>query len=328
MAARLSLFHAALGTPLAREVLRAPVASELFGPTSPLTRVVALLDSIGFDVGHTRVSVWSALVALVVIAAMLMIARLGGRLSRRIFARATRLDPVQRLLGEKLVTIAIWIVTFFVGIDILGISLTALTVFSGAFGLAVGFGLQKTFGNLIAGLILLMDRSIKPGDVIAVQTGKESTIGQVKKIGIRAVSVTTRDAKEYLIPNEILMTSQVENWSYSSRDVRVKVPVGVAYGTDLDLAERLMLEAAKASPRVLDSPKSAIWLTAFGDNAIEFEMQLWIRDPEEGIGNLRSDVLKHLWHLFQEHGVAVPYPQRDIYVRAWPGEKDTASSSG
>ena len=302
---------------------RAPLAAEIFGPDSPVTRTVAVLDRIGFDVGHYRISVWNGVTSLVVIVALLFVARLGGRVSRNLFARATRLEPAQRLLGEKLVTIVVWLVAFFVGIDVLGISLTALTVFSGAFGLAVGFGLQKTLGNLIAGIILLMDGSIKPGDVIGINDGQngsngQKTIGQVKKIGIRAVSVTTRDEKEYLIPNEILMTTQVENWSYSSRDVRVKVAISVAYGTDLDLAEALMLQAAAACPRVLESPRSSVWLTAFGDNGIEFEMQLWIRDPEDGIGNLRSDVLKRLWHLFRDNEVEIPYPSRDIYVRAWP----------
>ena len=297
---------------------RAPLAAEIFGPDNPVTRTVALLDRIGFNVGHYRISMWNGVTSVLVVFALLFMARLGARVSRQVFSRATRLGPAQRLLGEKLVSIAVWVIAFFVGIDVLGISLTALTVFSGAFGLAVGFGLQKTLGNLIAGIILLMDGSIKPGDVIGINDGKDKTIGQVKKIGIRAVSITTRDEKEYLIPNEILMTTQVENWSYSSRDVRVKVPISVAYGTDLDLAERLMLQAAAACPRVLESPGSSVWLNAFGDNGIEFEMQLWIRDPEEGIGNLRSDVLKRVWHLFRDHGVEIPYPQREITVKAWP----------
>jgi small-conductance mechanosensitive channel len=279
---------------------------------------VEALDRFGFSVGNVRLSVYSILAGLIVVAAMLLIARYGSRLACRMFARITRLDPTQKLLGEKLITIAIWVVAFLVGIDLLGINLTALTVFSGAFGLAVGFGLQKTFGNLIAGIILLMDRSIKPGDVIAVNDGITNTVGQVKKIGIRAVSITTRDKKEYLIPNEILMTSQVENWSYSSRDVRMKVPVGVAYGTDIELAERLMVQAAKEVKRVLNVPPPTVWLSAFGDNAVEFEIQFWIKDPEEGLGNVRSDVLKRLWHLFKEHGVEIPYPQRDIRVKEWP----------
>jgi len=151
------------------------------------------------------------------------------------------------------------VVTFLIGVDLLGIDLTALTVFSGAFGLAIGFGLQKIFGNLIAGIILLLDKSIKPGDVIAVadQSGQQ-TFGQIRRIGIRAVSVTTRDEREYLIPNENLMINQVENWSYSSKNVRVQVPVGVSYDADMALAEKLMLEAAAKARRVLATPPPTV----------------------------------------------------------------------
>lgn len=277
--------------------------------------VAAAADSLGFDYGHTRISLYRAVLVLVVVAAVVVFGRIASRVVRRAFARLTNLDPTQQLLGEKLVSISVWVMTILLGIDVLGISLTALTVFSGALGLAVGFGLQKTFGNLIAGIILLMDRSIKPGDVIAVGDGKNNAVGQVKKIGIRAVSVTTRDKIEYLIPNEILMTSQVENWSYSSRDVRVRVPVTVAYGSDIDRAESLMLEAARAAKRVLNQPEPTVWLSRFGESAIEFEIQCWINDPEEGVGNVRSDVLKKVWHLFRENGVEIPLPQRDIHIR-------------
>jgi len=269
-------------------------------------------DTIGFDYGHTRISLYRAVVTLIVLAAVILFGRIASKVIRGAFSRLTHLDPAQRLLGEKLVSIVVWVLTALIGIDALGINLTALTVFSGALGLAVGFGLQKTFGNLIAGLILLMDRSIKPGDVIAVSSGKDTAVGQVKKIGIRAVSITTRDQIEYLIPNEILMTSQVENWSYSSRDVRVKVSVSVAYGTDIDQAEALMMAAARAVKRVHNEPAPSVWLKAFGDNAIEFEIQCWIDDPEEGLGNVRSDVLKQVWHLFREHGVEIPFPQREV----------------
>ncbi len=280
-----------------------------------VAELTSAADSIGFDYGNTRISLYRALVAVVVVIAVIAFGRIASGMTRRLFGRLTNLDPTQRLLGEKLVSIAVWVMTILIGIDVLGISLTALTVFSGALGLAVGFGLQKTFGNLIAGLILLMDRSIKPGDVIAVNDGNGGAVGQVKKIGIRAVSVTTRDQIEYLIPNEILMTSQVENWSYSSRNVRVKVPVSVAYDTDIAKAEALMLQAARAVPRVLNDPAPGAWLSAFADNAIKFEIQCWIEDPEEGVGNVRSDVLKQVWHLFREHGIEIPFPHRDIRFR-------------
>lgn len=272
-------------------------------------------DTIGFDYGHTRISLYRALLAVLVLVCVITFGRIASKVVRRTFARLTHLDPAQRVLGERLVSITVWILTVLIGIDVLGINLTALTVFSGALGLAVGFGLQKTFGNMIAGLILLMDRSIKPGDVIAVTDGNAQAVGQVKKIGMRAISITTRDQIEYLIPNEILMTSQVENWSYSSRDVRVKVPVNVAYGTDIAQAESLMLAAARAVPRVHNQPAPSVWLTAFGENAIQFEIQVWIDDPEEGVGNVRSDVLKQVWHMFKDNGVEIPFPQREVRFR-------------
>lgn len=282
-------------------------------PVPPwLPRLIEAGDRIGFDYGHTRISLYRAVLAIIVLTAVIGTGIIANRVIRRIFSRSRHLDPTQRVLGEKLVSITVWIVTILIGIDVLGINLTALTVFSGAFGLAVGFGLQKTFGNMIAGLILLMDRSIKPGDVIAINDGKTSAVGQVKSIGIRAISVTTRDQIEYLIPNEILMTTQVENWSYTSRDVRVKVPVYAAYGSDIDLVERLLLEAARSVARVHNEPAPSVWLSRFGENAIEFEVQCWIDDPEEGIGNVRSDVLKATWHLFRAHGVEIPFPQREL----------------
>ncbi len=287
-----------------------------------LAPIFERLDSIGFDYGTTRISLYRALWILIVVIGVFAAARIASLGVRRLFRRLTRLDATEQLLGEKLVGIGVWIFCILIGVDILGIDLTALTVFSGAFGLAIGFGLQKTFGNLLAGIILLMDRSIKPGDVIAVSGhgGSPSTVGQVSRIGIRAVSVITRDSIEFLIPNENLMVNQVENWSYSSRNVRVKVPVGVAYGTDIALAERLLLEAAHGVDRVLADPAPSIWLDSFGDSAILFEIQIWINDPEDGIGNVRSDVLKLVWRLFKDHGVQIPFPQRDVHVKDWSGK--------
>lgn len=281
--------------------------------------VIAQLDAIGFDIGSYHISLYRALLIVITGIAVFAFGRLAEALSARFFGRMHRLDPTQQLLGQKLFNIGAWILLALAGIDFLGISLTALTVFSGAFGLAIGFGLQKTFGNLISGIILLMDRSIKPGDVIAVGTGADKTVGQVSRIGIRAVSVVTRDKIEFLIPNEQLMTSTVENWSYSSHDVRVRVPVPVAYGSDLKLAEQLLLDAAREIPRVLSRREPQVWLTSFAENAVLFEVQIWIDDPEDGLGNLRSDLLKSVWAKFAEGGVEIPFKQHDIRVKEWPG---------
>ena len=275
------------------------------------------LDSMALSMGDMRVSVFDILVVATVIFGVIAFAWFISKLARRGVRRFSKLDDTQQLLAEKILTIVIWAAAFFLGIDLLGIDLTALAVFSGAFGLAIGFGLQKTFGNLIAGIILLMDKSIKPGDVIAVtdMAGNES-FGQIRKIGVRAVSVTTRDQREYLIPNENLMINQVENWSYSSKNVRMQVPVGVSYETDMNLAEELMLEAARSCERVLKAPPPTVWMSEYGDNSVNFVIHCWIKDPEDGVGNVRSAVLKKLWWLFKDNGIEIPFPQRDIHIRS------------
>lgn len=274
------------------------------------------LDTIAIEVGQMRVSLFDALLVVTVILLVITAAMLLNRIGHRLIRKISHFDDTQKLLSEKLLTILVWAAAFFIGIDVLGIDLTALAFFGGAFGLAIGFGLQKTFGNLIAGIILLMDKSIKPGDVIAVtdMAGNE-TFGQIRKIGIRAVSVTTRDEREYLIPNENLMINQVENWSYSSKRVRMQVRVGVSYSADMTLAEQLMLEAATACKRVLKQPAPSVWMNEYGDNSVNFTIHCWIVDPEEGIGNVRSDVLTRLWWLFKQHDIEIPFPQRDINLR-------------
>lgn len=279
--------------------------------------IVDTLDSFAVSLGDYRISVFDVLIVAAIIIGVIAAAWFISKLARRLVRRMKGLDDTQQVLAEKLVSIVVWSAAFFVGIDLLGIDLTAFAVFSGAFGLAIGFGLQKTFGNLIAGIILLMDRSIKPGDVIAVtDTSGKQSFGQIRKIGIRAVSITTRDQKEYLIPNENLMINQVENWSYSSRNVRVQVPVGVAYTADLKLAEKLMLEAAGSVERVLKVPPPTVWLDQYGPSSVDFVIQCWIQDPEEGVGNVRSAVLKNLWWLLKDNGVEIPYPQQDVHLRA------------
>ena len=287
------------------------------GQNETVGSMVEGLDAVALSMGDMRISLFDVLIVAVIVFGVLFMAWFVSRLARRMVRRFTKLDDTQQLLAEKILTIAVWAAAFFVGIDLLGIDLTALAVFSGAFGLAIGFGLQKTFGNLIAGIILLMDKSIKPGDVIAVtdMAGNES-FGQIRKIGVRAVSVTTRDQREYLIPNENLMINQVENWSYSSKNVRMQVPVGVSYEADMDLAEKLMLEAAKSCDRILKAPPPTVWMSEYGDNSVNFVIHCWIKDPEDGVGNVRSAVLKKLWWLFKDNGIEIPFPQRDIHIRS------------
>ncbi|UIJ45306.1 mechanosensitive ion channel [Sphingomonas cannabina] len=275
-----------------------------------LAPITTTLDAIAVEIGSRRLSLLTLVSLLVAAVLLYALVRLVNRATAQALEGARGLDPTQRLLAQKLIAIAAVVVAFFFAVDLLGIDLTTFAVFSGAMGLAIGFGLQKTVGNLIAGIILLMDRSIKPGDVIVVG----DSFGWVNKIGVRAVSVVTRDGKEHLIPNEILMTQEVENWSYTDTNVRVRIPVRVAYDCDLELAQALMLRAAKESPRVLDTPPSNVWVTAFGEYAVEHDILVWINDPQSGVGNVRSDVLNRLWRLFKEHGIVVPYPRSDVRI--------------
>lgn len=291
-----------------------PLALILFilivsGSGGGIAPVSEMLDGIGMNLGKRRITLLGLLSIAATCVALFAAVRLANRVIGRSIQKADGFDPTQKLLAQKLAAITVIVAAFFIGVDLLSIDLTAFAVFSGALGLAIGFGLQKTFGNLIAGIILLMDRSIKPGDVIVVG----DSFGWVNKIGVRAVSVITRDGKEHLIPNENLMTQEVENWSYSDRNVRVRIPVGIAFDSDLKLAQRLMLQAAQDSPRVLRNPKPNVWLTAFGESRVEHDILVWISDPEGGVGNVKSDVLGRVWQLFRDHGIAIPYPQRVIH---------------
>ncbi len=275
------------------------------------------LQDAAIQIGNLRISMLDILLVVGVIALVITAAWVLTRLSRNLIKRITGFDSTQKLLAEKLSTIVIWALAFLIGIDMLGIDLTAFAVFGGAFGLAIGFGMQKTFGNLISGILLLLDKSIKPGDVISVsdQAGNES-VGQIRKIGIRAISVITRDQTEHLIPNENLMINQVVNWSYSSRDVRVKAPIGVSYGCDLELVFDLLRQAVDDTPRVLKHPKPGVNLMGFGDSSVDFEVRFWIKDPEEGLANVRSDVFMRIWKLFKENDIEIPFPQRDLHLRS------------
>jgi len=196
----------------------------------------------------------------------------------------------------------------------LGLDLTVFALFGGALGLGLGFGLQKIFANLVSGFILLGDKSIKPGDVI--QLGDK--YGWINFLGSRYVSVVTRDGIEHLIPNENLITGEVINWSYSQNLVRLRVPVGVAYGSDLEKARELMLAAAADTLRVLKDPKPSYLITGLGDNAVNLEVRVWINDPQNGIASVKSDLFRGILQRFRDHGIEMPYPQRDVHLKSIP----------
>ena len=218
-----------------------------------------------------------------------------------------------------MVRIALLTIAVLVGLTSIGIDFTAVAVFSGAIGVGIGFGLQKVVSNLISGMILLLDRSIKPGDVIEIG----EAYGWISKLGARYAAIVTRDGKEYLIPNEDLITQQVVNWSFSDRAVRLKIGVGVSYQSDVRKALDLMMEAAQENDRVLKAPPPATRLIGFGDNSVDLELRIWVNDPEAGVVNVASDIRLAIWDKFHAEGIEFPFPQRDLHITAADGLRDT-----
>jgi small-conductance mechanosensitive channel len=217
-----------------------------------------------------------------------------------------------QILFSRLGTIFLFSMSTVLVLHYLGIDLSVFALFGGALGLGLGFGLQKVFANLLSGFILLADKSIKPGDVI--QMGDQ--YGWINFLGSRYISVVTRNGTEHLIPHEKLITEEVINWSYSQNLVRLKVPVGIAYATDLEKARDLMLETAAATARILKDPEPVCILLSFGDNAVNLELRVWINDPQNGLGPVKSNLLWGIWKRFRDHGIEIPYPQRDVHLKS------------
>ncbi|MEE2526470.1 mechanosensitive ion channel domain-containing protein [Hyphobacterium sp. HN65] len=283
-------------------------AMNILGWLEPTTN---FLSSLGMSVGGGRVSVMSTIQALVLLVVLYWLAsRAAAILSSRI-NKLPSLNPSARLLIGKSVQVTLLASAVLLALSSLGIPLGALAIFSGAVGLGIGFGLQKIFSNLVSGVILLLDRSIKPGDVITL----EDTYGRVNSLGMRFASVITRDGMEHLIPNEEFITTKVINWSFSDHAVRIKRPIGVDYSTDVPRAIELAIEACSTVPRVLGSPAPKCLLRGFGDNSIDLEIRFWIADPGQGVNNVASDVLLAVWKSFADNGVAFPFPQRDIHFK-------------
>lgn len=276
-----------------------------------LGTAMEMMDNSAVTIGNVRLSLLLVLKSLLAFAALFWAVGFFSAVLDRSFKKAKGITPSQRVLFYKISNIFLYTVGGLIGLNIVGLDLTALTVFSGALGLGVGFGLQKVFANLISGIILLLDKSVKPGDVISIN----GTFGWVNSLGARCVSVLTRDGKEYLIPNENLITQEVENWSYSDQKVRFHIPIGVAYNSNIHEVKEVLLQAVNDHHRVLKIPTPVCLIKGFGDSSIDFEIRAWINDPAEGISNIKSEIYFRAWDLFKEHGIEIPFPQRDINFR-------------
>ena len=276
--------------------------------------VHSFLTTIGFTFGEVHLPLLTILRAFALLLFAYWLSRNLLMVFRFWLQTGPSLTAALQTLLEKLLTILLFSASIIIALHYLGIDLTVFSLFSGALGLGIGFGLQKVVANLFSGFIILADRSIKPGDVI--QLG--NTYGWIKFLGNRYVSVVTRDGTEHLIPNENLITEQVINWSYSNNLVRLKLPIGISYDSDLEKAMALMLEVAATTKRVLKDPQPACLLVGFGDNAVNFELRVWIGDPQNGLGSVKSDLFLGVWQRFREHAIELPYPQRVLHHKSVP----------
>jgi small-conductance mechanosensitive channel len=277
-----------------------------------LDDAIVLLDGLALQLGALRLSALTAIKGVLSLAVLLWIATMLSSLLERRISTLPNLTPSVQVLFAKLLKILLITVAIVAALSTVGIDLTAFAVFSGAVGVGIGFGLQKVVSNLISGVILLMDKSVKPGDVISVG----ETYGWIKTLGARYASVVTRDGTEYLIPNEDIITQQVVNWSYSNNEVRLKIPIGISYKSDVRKAIALCLEAAAEVERVVKEPKSVCLLKGFGDSSVDLELRIWINDPQNGVSNVKSQVLLLVWDRFHEHDIEIPFPQRDLHIRS------------
>lgn len=295
--------------------------AQLLAPT------LAVLDKIDLRIGPLRLTLLHIIAAILLLTVFLWLSRAVISSFSAWISSRPNITPSFQVLSQKLFVVGFYALAIVLILGGLVLDLTNFAWFSGAIGLGLGFGLQKVISNLASGFIILADKSIKPGDVI--QVGQ--TYGWINHLGSRYISVVTRDGIEHLIPNEDLITGQVINWSYSNNLVRLKVPVGLAYGSDLELAMKVMLEAAKATPRVLPLPEPSCRLLNLGDSSLNFQLYIWISDPQNGIQGVMSDVSLEILKRFREHGIEIPFPQRVLYhkempeIRLWGSRKEPQS---
>lgn len=272
------------------------------------TQVGAALDYTALSIGQVRISALLVIRAALVVTGVVWLALFVSHIIEGRIERSDDVSASGKVLFSKLVRIVLVIGAGAFALTATGVDLTALTVISGAVGVGIGFGLQKVVSNFISGILILLDRSVKPGDTIELG----ETFGWITELRARFVSVVTRDGRKYLIPNEDFITQQVINWSYSDQNVRIDVEFGVSYEDDPHHVGAVAIAAAKSISRVSNFKEPVCWLTAFGASSIDFKLRFWITDPQNGLTNVRGQVLLALWDAFKAEGISIPFPQQEV----------------
>ena len=285
-------------------------ALSIFGILDQTTQT---LDSIGFSLGTFRLSALAVIKSALSLFILLYLATFISTFAERRVLKTKGLTRSSQVLIAKIIRITLIVFALLIGVTSAGIDLSVFTVFSGAVGLGIGFGLQKVVSNLFSGLLLLLDKSIEPGDVIELQDSM--TFGWVHHMGARYTEIITRDNKSFLIPNEDFVTQRVVNWSHGDKLIRLDVSFGVHYNSDPHQIIALASAAATRPTRVVDTPKPVCWLLEFGDSSLNFSLRFWIKDAEAGVTNVKGDVMLALWDTFKENNIEIPYPHREVFVR-------------
>jgi len=290
--------------------------------TGLLPDVIDALDDIGFTMGkgRQRVTLWLALEATAALVVTLTVALWVGRLTETRVLASDSLQMSTRIVISKLVRAAALLVAVLIALPIVGIDITTLSIFSGALGVGLGFGLQKIASNYVSGFIVLLDNSLRIGDLVTVDGRR----GEVKAIESRYTVIKGADGVESIIPNELLITQSVSHHTYTDPKVSMVVGVSVTYDSDVDRACRLLLEAAARQPRVIEEPKSTARIKTLGDHGIELELTVWIKDPHAGEGDVKSDLLRDVLRAFADNAIHIPYPRRDVRLIATPETKEIA----
>lgn len=279
-----------------------------------LDETSAALDAVGFNIGTFRLS---ALVVIKGIVSLFLLLYLAVFISTFAERRIMQIKEIQRssqVLIAKIIRITLIVLALLIGVSSAGIDLSIFAIFSGAVGLGVGFGLQKVISNLFSGLLLLMDKSIVPGDVIEMDEGGQRTFGWVNFMGARYTEIITRDNKSYLIPNEDFITQRVVNWSHGNTLIRLEVDFHVSYDSDPHQVKAIAEEVAAIPDRCVKEPAPVCHLVEFGDNGLKFKLRFWIKDAEKGVVNMRGAVMLELWDAFRENGIKIPYPHREVFI--------------
>ena len=274
-------------------------------------RTISILDSLAFKSGNLEISVLIVIKGFIMFIIFFWIARKINELSTKRIEKSDELTPSIKVLTKKLTKFGFYTIAILITLSSIGVNLSAFAFLGGAIGVGLGFGLQKIVSNFISGIIILLDKSIKPGDVVEIN----DIYGRVKNLDTRFVSVVTLSGKEYLVPNENFITNKVINWSYSDDRVRIDVPVGVAYDSDLNLVHDLLLKAVEDKKRVIKKPKPNCILKEFGDSTVNFELRFWISDPQKGLASIRSEVLFDVWNLLHENDITIAFPQQDLHFK-------------